>query len=441
MAHRMDQSISESSVKDILSKRLDYDLSHWSFNLGNIGQLQTLSTIPVVAGDSISIDLRSVFALSPLRRNMYMDATVDLFAFFVPHRHIYGDDWISFLKDGVDEGVTLGTNTMTGELYCCANHIETGGTAPSWLPEGYLRIWNAYFKVPSTTDTALSYFDGLASGSTYSHYGLRCGYAKRVWNSGVTAHSAVGDQRFALVDTDKIDLAIMAEQQGRFKTERKRDFFSRRYMDIMQGTWGTYVSEDAEFRPEILMHTSDWLSGYDVDGTDAETLGNYSGRGQSVGSMHVPTKFFAEHGVIWVMCLLRFPPCHRKEHNYLVNFPEPTYKQIAGDPDVLRRAEVQTLDVRDWIEGATLANGGIIPYGQWYREQPNFVHDRYGAITGHPFIDQLFSAVDSTNYIEPEEYTDCFTSVQLRHWQSRGRLTVHAKRVIPDPRTSMFAGT
>lgn len=31
-----------------------------------------------------------------------------MFVFFVPYRHIYGDDWILFIEDGVDEIVTFG---------------------------------------------------------------------------------------------------------------------------------------------------------------------------------------------------------------------------------------------------------------------------------------------------------------------------------------------
>lgn len=436
-----DTGISQDMADDILSRRVDYDLSHWSMNVGNIGQLQTLSTIPVIAGDSIDIDVNAVFRLSPLRRNMYLDAIVDLFAFFVPHRHVYGANWITFLKDGQNEGVTLGTHTMTGELYCCASHVETGSTCPSWLPEGYLKIWNNYFKVPSTADTAMNYFDGLASGNVYTHYGLRCAYPKRIWNSGVTAKSVIGDQRFALVDTDKIDLTLLAQKQGQLKSMRTRDFFARRYVDVMEGIWGSYVNEDTEQRPELLMRQTNWLSGYDVDGTDDATLGTYSGKGTSVGKMQVPRKFFAEHGVIWIMALIRFPPVHRKEQNYLIKKPEPTYKEIAGDPALLLNEPPMTLDVRDYISGATLTDGGIVPYGQWYREQPNFVHDKYGAITGHPFIDQLFSTVDSTNYIEPTEYDEIFSTTQLRHWQCQGYINMNARRLVPDPRVSIYAGT
>jgi len=63
-------------------QRYTYDLSAFSFMVGNISQLQTLMTIPVVAGDSMSIDMAGVFRLSPQRQNLQLDCQVDLFGFF-----------------------------------------------------------------------------------------------------------------------------------------------------------------------------------------------------------------------------------------------------------------------------------------------------------------------------------------------------------------------
>src|SRR5258706_495984 len=40
--------------------------------------------------------------LSPLRRGIAIDSTVDIFTFYVPHRHVYGERWIKFMKYGVN---------------------------------------------------------------------------------------------------------------------------------------------------------------------------------------------------------------------------------------------------------------------------------------------------------------------------------------------------
>ena len=97
-------------------KTWNYDLGHYSFQAGAIGGLMTCSMIPIVAGDRMEIDWTGIWRLSPLRRQLTVDAKVDLFAFYIPYRHIYGDDWINFIKEGLDEAVTFtGVSLPTGE--------------------------------------------------------------------------------------------------------------------------------------------------------------------------------------------------------------------------------------------------------------------------------------------------------------------------------------
>src|SRR5438445_64514 len=83
------------------AERMPHDLSHLGFLAGQIGRLITISTTPVIAGDSFEMDAFGALRLSPLRRGLAIDSTVDIFTFYVPHRHVYGEQWIKFLKDGV----------------------------------------------------------------------------------------------------------------------------------------------------------------------------------------------------------------------------------------------------------------------------------------------------------------------------------------------------
>src|SRR2546430_305994 len=83
------------------NERMPHDLSHLGFLAGQIGRLITISTTPVIAGDSCEMDAVGALRLSPLRRGLAIDSTVDIFTFYVPHRHVYGEQWIKFMKDGV----------------------------------------------------------------------------------------------------------------------------------------------------------------------------------------------------------------------------------------------------------------------------------------------------------------------------------------------------
>src|SRR5690554_8088625 len=80
------------------AERMPHDLSHLGFLAGQIGRLITISTTPVVAGDSLEMDAVGALRLSPLRRGLAIASTVDIFPFYVPHRHVVVVAWIKFFK-------------------------------------------------------------------------------------------------------------------------------------------------------------------------------------------------------------------------------------------------------------------------------------------------------------------------------------------------------
>src|SRR5258708_1073144 len=77
------------------AERMPHDLSHLGFLAGQIGRLITISTTPVIAGDSFEMDAVGALRLSPLRRGLAIDSTVDIFTFYVLHRHRLwvGEPW------------------------------------------------------------------------------------------------------------------------------------------------------------------------------------------------------------------------------------------------------------------------------------------------------------------------------------------------------------
>src|SRR4051794_10595822 len=63
------------------AERMPHDLSHLGFLAGQIGRLITISTTPVIAGDSFEMDAVGALRLSPLRRGLAIDSTVDIFTY------------------------------------------------------------------------------------------------------------------------------------------------------------------------------------------------------------------------------------------------------------------------------------------------------------------------------------------------------------------------
>src|SRR5205814_4103155 len=70
-------------------------------------------------------------------------------------------------------------------------------------------------------------------------------------------------------------------------------------------------------RPLLVMRSNLWASGYDVDGTDQTSLGQFSGRVQQTYKHSVPRFFVPEHGTMFTLALVRFPPTATKEIQYL----------------------------------------------------------------------------------------------------------------------------
>src|SRR5438874_12435958 len=97
------------------AERMSHDLSHLGFLAGQIGRLITISTTPVIAGDSFEMDAVDALRLSPLRRGLAIDSTVDIFTFYVPHRYVYVERWIKFMQAD-DNATPFPTVNTTGYI-------------------------------------------------------------------------------------------------------------------------------------------------------------------------------------------------------------------------------------------------------------------------------------------------------------------------------------
>src|SRR5260221_12436122 len=97
------------------AERMPHDLSHLGFLAGQIGRLITISTTPVIAGDSFETDAAGALRLSPLRRGLAIDSTVDIFTFYAPHRHVYGERGLTYVQAGVND-TPLPPFSTTGPL-------------------------------------------------------------------------------------------------------------------------------------------------------------------------------------------------------------------------------------------------------------------------------------------------------------------------------------
>src|SRR2546428_11940364 len=162
------------------SERMPHDLSHLGFLAGRIGRLITTSNTPAIAGDSFEMDAVGALRLSPLRRGLAIASTVDIFTFYVPHRPVYGEQWITFMKDRVN-ATPLPTVNTTAYI----DHAAFLGTInpdtnkiPKHLFQGYLNIYNNYITAPRMPDRTAANPNELNHDD--ARYGFRCCHLKNI---------------------------------------------------------------------------------------------------------------------------------------------------------------------------------------------------------------------------------------------------------------------
>src|SRR5699024_1345834 len=87
--------------------------------------------------------------------------------------------------------------------------------------------------------------------------------------------------------SEPMDIMCMEATYANLHTEQERDYFMQRYHDVIS-SFGGKTSYDADNRPLLVMRSNLWASGYDVDGTDQTSLGQFSGRVQQTYKHSVP---------------------------------------------------------------------------------------------------------------------------------------------------------
>jgi hypothetical protein len=281
----------------------------------------------------MAMDVVGAVKLQPLRRGLIVDSVVDVLTFYVPHRFVY-DNWVTFIEEGIDTSEALATeNTNASKAMGCLpiGGFQKSTALPKFYPEGYRLIWNNYFRPPTTVAERSTNMGSWTDDEC--EYGWRCANLKSIWTA-LLANDVDASDYEVPVSGGAVSLLDVDAQSGHLRTEQEREFFNVRYRDIIRNQGGS-TDISADDRPELVMRSTFYASGYDVDGTDQSSLGQHTGRVNAAFRHRVPRKFLPEHGMIWTVALVRFPVVHEEENHYFCNNPSPTYLEIAGDPALL----------------------------------------------------------------------------------------------------------
>lgn len=459
-------------------QRNKYNLSHLAHLAGHIGRLQTVSTIPVIAGDSLQLNLDGIIRLAPTRKEIVSECQVDFFAFYVPHRHVIGDfDWVQFMRTGPqDNGLNPFTGISVAASYRDPFYLgikQCGATVNRMLLRGYNYILNRYFWVPntntngemiSTTNAALTALDFYPTNETWAanmrKYGAVIARLPHILNGANLFNFQQNAANFApsldqddwgvLINDDSpnvglLDIRDLEQIKARYKTVQEANWFATFYTDILEKRFGTSgVNTDADKRPTFLGRHTQFLSGSDVNGTDDATLGSYVGKTLDRVSFNMPRRFFPEHGNVWIMCALRYPLVHTKEQHPLLATAQPDANLLLGDPELWQANPPVAFDPAKWLAGGSVFTPNVDqvaePYGQEYRYQPNRIHPHFEIIPGYPFTQWDSANPQDWYYYRNEEYTHTFQTSQIGQWQAHMQVNCTKLSSISDPILSPFAG-
>lgn len=457
--------------------RNKYNLSHLAHIAGHIGRLQTISVIPVIAGDSLQLNIDGIIRLAPTRKEIVSECQVDIFAFYVKHRHVYPeDDWVTFLRKGPQTENTFESLPVASGYRdpFFLGIKECGTSVNAALLRGYNFIMARYFLVPNTNTNGemnaqvvpndLTFLDFYPTNETWASnmrkYGALVARLPHILNGAnrmntfgtANQNSELSDEDWGVLINDDspnvgmLDIRDLAAQQSRYKTVQDANWFAQTYDDVLKKRYHTGgVNSDADKRPDFLGRHTAFLSGSDVNGTDDATLGSFVGKTLDRVSFNMPRRFFPEHGNVWIMACLRYPLVHTKEQHPLLVQANPDAQLLMGDPTLWAAEQPVAFDPGEWIAGGSIyapdVNHLAQPYGQEYRYQPNRIHPNFETIPGYPFTQWDTANSNNWYYYFNEEYRDTFQTSQIGQWQAHMQVNCTKLSTIPDPIKSPFAGS
>lgn len=451
-------------------KRERVDLSNVNLITGMTGRFTTVNCVPVIAGDSIGARFNGVCRISPMRRNVVLDPQVDVVSFYVPHRHIYSN-WDDYIAHGPEaegaptlESVTLSDVAKFHEPEGGNDYYERpwwipwgkdisydgADKLPKWMVQPMINFWNRFGRLPKIGLDEVAIGDA-GFGASYFN-GFPSARMPHIWSR---LHESSSEADGVEVSDSTVRLSDIAKQATLFKRDQQDEWAVNYADDILRGRFGGRMNTDADQRPDIVAHTTQRLSGFNIYGTAGETAKGVTGRYEGYVEHGWRRRFFPEHGSLWTVMVVRFPEIAVQEQHYLADKATPTYKEFACDPDVLDTELPEQVDAADFFAWADPADwSGYCPYGEWFRSQPNVVSKAWAgqqtnaAGIGYPvrprYPDSLIGAAMqcSSQSGQPFENDDVFYgSTELNQFNVTGKTEMDCFRCAPSAWSSIYSAS
>ena len=417
-------------------KRFNHKLPKRVYKHGlKIGRLQTLATKRVLPGESISVAANFTIDMAETAREPIMNGMMSIHSYFVPHRHVHGEDYTNFIRQGYDENITF-TGIAVPEDYAIAQ-VREAGTICKDLVVGYNQIWNRYYRDIRNPNDNLN--ETTVHAGDAAKYGYKTMHIPNIWSRALVYTTDLLDsEREVPVTNNRLDLVDVKKVQAQYKTEIALNWFSNYYKDALKKLYDSPgVSIDADKRPMELI---DLNKPFKLKTQSSDGVSTTSGRGMYQYS--IPMKQYPEGGYIWILGVLRFPTVCYQEGNYLDLKPNPSFEEMSGQGEIMETLPPINGTPALYFEGQGSNNTlyGRVPYGDWHRWEASYINPEMKNNPGYPVVDFPATAHDA-KYINSASYDECFYQAMYGHAAIDGEILFDCWNNIPHALTSIYAGT
>lgn len=419
------------------------DLSHQINSVHDIGRVSCIGRFDVMPGSSLELDSTIMLRLNQLRRPLAIDPKVDVHVFYAPYRYTYGQKIIDMVENPFDFSQTFET-TDTGitPFYFLQSQERF---IPKHLWSDFANIYNCYYRDPSQDEFDLddpTGFVNFGGGSTWVEGTRNVKYGPRIchlkgWGTAQSHLADLDDPDYNIdVSGGSVDLFDLQKLRTDVKGDLFRDFYSSRYVEIIESIGGKNPHDYSDNRPELLWSESQFMSGYDINGTAGSDLGNSVGKGVSIVNLNMPRRMFTEHGTVYVLLVVRFPPIFENAKRYLDNLNRGAHFMLPQNGSSYPPVQLTMEDL--FVDGSPATSAGYVPFYEWYRHQPSWVHPQFFDVsTG--WQHQGTPSTTEDLYVVGD-YDDMFQSLQMRHVTSSIFHKATAYHPIPSQEKSIFGG-
>lgn len=355
-----------------------------TYNEGYFYTLLPLASQPVVPGQSVAIAVEAAMETPAFQTNIMNGGVAHIYAFYTPFRLVW-DEWMNWISDPESTAVFPMTEVNAPALF------ETGIITPgiSALPRrAYKLIYNQYFgsdQYGGGTD----YWYDVNNDSDVSQRRIRT--LNQMLGKLMGQSQAPEDTYEAPVtgtapnQIASIGLNDFRQRMKEARSDRRSDLTGDKYVDAMR-RMGVQLDWKIQMAPEFLgqmvheFSAKETRASYtpaDPAPAGSAVTGRAYARYSESFKFSTQRKFFAEHGIIWVLAAIR-PQAFKKASGFPIDrIAVSRSSMFLGD----NQTGVTTMN-RDWFG---LPIGGDPLYGsrfEYLLSGGNFV----GQYTGTPWV-------------------------------------------------------